>query len=117
MPLSFTHIQSFQGPADLICVNDSGIGQPQNAGAATVAFGHKPLGDQNIQSLANGNLRRAKLPGPTPFDDFLARSELTTKNSFTELDRQALLQQTGTWRCSAVGGWSSLRISRNVAVR
>jgi hypothetical protein len=68
-------------------VDDCGIGQPENAGAATVAFGHKTFGDQNVQSLPNGDLCCAELSSPTSFDNFLAWGELTAKNRFTELDR------------------------------
>src|SRR6266404_7992122 len=52
----------------------------------------------------------------TPFDDFLAWSELATKNGFTELDRQALLQQTGAGRGCAICRGPVLRIFRNIAV-
>jgi hypothetical protein len=52
-----------------------------------VAFGHKTFGDQNVQSLPNGDLCCAELSSPTSFDNFLAWGELTAKNRFTELDR------------------------------
>jgi hypothetical protein len=84
--------QPLERSADLVGVNDSGIGQAENASAATVAFGYESLGNQNVQSFAHGNLRRAEFSSPTPFYDFLAWRELTAKNGFTELDRQALFQ-------------------------
>ena len=84
--------QPFESSPDLVGVNDSGIGQAENASAATVAFGDEPLSNQNVQGLAHGDLRCAEFSSPTPFYDFLTRREYTAQNGFTDLDGQALFQ-------------------------
>src|SRR5258705_805672 len=84
--------QTFERSADLVGVNDRGIGQSENASAATVALGYKSLGNQNVQSLAHADLRSAEFSSPTPFYDFLAWRKFAAENGFTELGRQTLFQ-------------------------
>src|SRR5713226_386115 len=85
--------QALQNGANLIHVHHILLAEADDARAAPVSLLDQPLGDQHVQSLADGSLGNAELAGPGPFHYSLAWRNSAAQDLFAKLLSEALFDE------------------------